>query len=193
MPRRHAQQHRLARHRARSWWQWHDTLGFQRRFAQRRLRRGALPREIGRVAAPAQRIGAAVCGFGGGGAVAPARRLPNEGGRVEALRVEGAGRSYWRRLRRGALPREIGRVVARMAACQRCGSLRCWGRPLSRARERFAVAGVSRAGPVKRQRRGPVPPFAGLVGARRCRRRGELPSEIGRVAAPALRVTAALG
>ncbi len=58
-----------------------------------------------------------------------------------------------------------------------------WGGPLSRAGGRFAVAGVSRAGPVKRQRRGPVPPFAGLVGARRCRRRGELPREGGRVAA----------
>ena len=40
-----------------------------------------------------------------------------------------------------------------------------WGRLLSRARRRFAVVGVSRAGPVRCQRNGSVPPIAGLVGA----------------------------
>ncbi len=40
-----------------------------------------------------------------------------------------------------------------------------WGRPLSTARRRFAVVGASRAGPLKCQRYGSVPRFAGLVGA----------------------------
>ncbi len=55
----------------------------------------------GAVEVPALRVGAAGCGFGGGGAVAPARRLPNEGGRVEALRVAGPWRG---RIKGGALP-----------------------------------------------------------------------------------------
>ncbi len=39
-----------------------------------------------------------------------------------------------------------------------------WGRPLSTARGRLAVAGGARAGPVKCQRCEPVPPSVGLVG-----------------------------